>query len=160
MRRRGWGRGRWRARPRWARWVGAAFVIGFLEGTGAHLLDLARGGIHAYAGFGPAPLQAFFVALVALDPLAAVLVARARPLGVRLAAGVMTLDVLANWSVNWPRLQRNPGMLLQPVGLLPITLFGLFVVGCALPLLRSLRDTDAVRGVTRRSDAAVLPPQR
>lgn len=136
------------------------YVAGFLEGTGAHLLDLVRGGIHAYAGFGPAPLQAFSVALVALDPLAAVLVARARPLGVRLAAGVMTLDVLANWAVNWPRLQRNPGTLLQPVGLLPITLFGLFVVGCAPPLLRSLRDTDAVRGALRRSDAAVLPPQR
>ncbi|MFJ9852561.1 hypothetical protein [Streptomyces sp. NPDC101150] len=57
-----------RGRPPWARWVGAGYALGFLEGTGAHLLDLVRGGLHAYASFGPVPLQAFFVALVLLDP--------------------------------------------------------------------------------------------
>ncbi|MFJ9416775.1 hypothetical protein ACIRPT_21640 [Streptomyces sp. NPDC101227] len=153
--------GAWRGRPRWARWVGAGYVLGFLEGTGAHLLDLVRGGLHAYASFGPVPLQAFFVALVLLDPLVAVLVALARPLGVRLAVGVMTLDVLANWTVNWPELQQHPGMLLRPVGLLPITLFGLFVVGCARPLTGALRPLPGAAELRcRRAPATALSARR
>lgn len=121
-------RGRWSGLPAWARWTLAVYSIGFLEGTGAHCLDLVRGGIHAYASFAPLPLQVFFVCLVLLDPLVVVLVGLVRTEGVRLAGGVMALDVLGNWIVNWPRLQEDPAWLLRPVGLLPITLFGLFVL--------------------------------
>ncbi|MDT0457302.1 hypothetical protein RM550_16405 [Streptomyces sp. DSM 41527] len=114
------------------------YLIGFLEGTGAHCLDLMRGGIHAYASFAPVPLQVLFVSLVVLDPLVVLLVGLVRPEGVRLASGVMVLDVIANWIVNWPQLQDDPGWLLRPVGLLPITLFGLFVIASSTPLHRAM----------------------
>ncbi|MEE4420683.1 hypothetical protein [Streptomyces bugieae] len=117
----------------------AVYLIGFLEGACAHLLDLIRGGIHAYASFAPVPLQVFFVSLVVLDPLVVVWVGRVRSVGIRLAAGVMVLDVIANWIVNWPSLQMNPAWLLRPVGLLPLTLFGLFVIASSVPLLRSVK---------------------
>ncbi|MFE6049410.1 hypothetical protein ACFQ6N_01475 [Kitasatospora sp. NPDC056446] len=132
-------RERWTGQPPWARRTLAVYLIGFLEGTCAHLLDLIGGGIHVYASFAPPPLQVLFVSLAVLDPTVAVLVARLRPVGVRLAGAVMALDVLANWIVNWPRLQENPAWLLRPVGLLPITLFGLFVLATAGPLLRALK---------------------
>uniref|UniRef100_A0AAU2VTV9 Uncharacterized protein n=1 Tax=Streptomyces sp. NBC_00008 TaxID=2903610 RepID=A0AAU2VTV9_9ACTN len=111
-------------------------MAGFLEGAGAHCLDLIRGGVHFYAFFAPVPLQVFFVGLVVLDPLTVVLVGLVRPEGVRLASAVVVLDVLANWFVNWPQVHEDPAVLLYPVGLLPITLFGLFVVGSSIPLLR------------------------
>ncbi|MGW0208784.1 hypothetical protein ACWDZ8_24275 [Streptomyces sp. NPDC003233] len=138
-------RERLRALPRRARWTLVVFAGGFLEGTCAHVLDLVRGGLHAYTGFGPLPLQVFFVALVVLDPLVAVLALRARPLGIRLAGVVMPLDVLANWYVNWPWVKDDPAGLLRPVGLLPITLFGAFVLASLLPLLRALAGGRVLR---------------
>ncbi|MYR59612.1 hypothetical protein GTY54_26385 [Streptomyces sp. SID625] len=116
----------------------AVYLIGFLEGAGAHFLDLIGGGIHVYASFAPVPLQVFFVSLAVLDPLVVVLVGLVRPVGVRLACGVMGLDVMANWITNWPQLEEDPAWLLRPVGLLPITLFGLFVVASSVPLLRAV----------------------
>ncbi|MGC4940249.1 hypothetical protein [Kribbella sp. DT2] len=131
---------RWRALPRWTRWVLAVYVIGFLDGSFAHLLDLVRGGIHVYASFAPVPLQVFFVCLVVLDPLVVVLLALVRPWGVRLACAVMALDMTANWITNWPQLQADPLQLLRPYGLLLITLFGVFVLASALPVLRVLQS--------------------
>lgn len=49
-----------------------------------------------------------FTALVVLDPLVAVLVARARPAGVTLAAAVMAADATANWIADWPLLRADP----------------------------------------------------
>ncbi|MGW2648073.1 hypothetical protein ACWC2T_24855 [Streptomyces sp. NPDC001393] len=91
-----------------------------------------------YAAFAPLPLQVFLVALAVLDPLVAVLALRLRPVGIRLAGVVMLLDVLANWYVNWPWLREDPAGLLRAVGLLPITLFGVFVVATAPWLPRAL----------------------
>jgi hypothetical protein len=136
--------------PRWARWTLAAYLIGFIEGTCAHVLDLARGGIHVYASFASLPLQVLFVSLVVLDPLVVVLVALVRPLGVRWACVVMALDVTANWITNWPQLQADPVQLIRPYGLLPITLFGVFVLGTAVPLLRVVRSVQAQVGGGRR----------
>lgn len=130
-------RDRWSGQPVWARWVRAGYVIGFLEGACAHFLDLVRGGIHAYASFPRVSLQAFFVSLVVLDPLVVALVASVRRPGVRLAGAVMVLDVCANWIGNWQWLRDDPAELLRPVGLLPITLFGLFVVATLVPLHRT-----------------------
>lgn len=136
-------RGRWRALPRRARLVLVLYAGGFLEGACSHAADLVRGGLHAYAAFGPVPLQVFFVALVVLDPLAVLLTLRARPSGIRLAAAVVTLDVLANWYVNWPWVKADPARLLHPVGLLPITLFGVFVLASAPALPRALDGRGA-----------------
>ena len=98
-----------------------------------------RGGIHAYSSLPRAWIQVFFVSLVVLDPLVVVLVAFVRREGIWLAAGVMVVDVVANWTGNWPSLQEDPARL-RPVGLLPITLFGVFVLVTALPLLRVMKD--------------------
>ena len=127
----------------------AAYVLGVLQGTGAHVLDLVGGGIHVYASFAPVPLQVFFVSLVVWNPLVVVLVGLVRRVGIHLACGVMALDVLANWIVNWPRMAKDPTWLLRPVGLLPITLFGLFVVVSSVPLRRALAGTEERPGPTR-----------
>lgn len=67
--------GRWKALPPWARWLLALYMTGFAEGTGDHVRWMTNGGIHAYAGSYPqVPIQVFFVALIVLDPLTAVLV--------------------------------------------------------------------------------------
>ena len=87
----------WADLPGWARWVLAVYLIGFAQGTGAHVRDLVRGGIHAYSSVPQAWIQVFFVGLVVLDPVVVVLVAVVRRAGVWLAASVMTLDVAANW---------------------------------------------------------------
>ena len=130
----------WARLPGWARWVLAVYLIGFAQGTGAHIRDLTRGGIHAYSSLPQTWIQVFFVSLVVLDPLVVVLVAFVRREGIWLAAGVMVLDIVANWIGNWPSLQEDPAGLLRPVGLLPITLFGVFVLVTALPLLRVMKD--------------------
>jgi hypothetical protein len=130
----------WAGLPGWARWVLAVYLIGFAQGTGAHVRDLVRGGIHAYSVLPQAWIQVFFVSLVVLDPLVVVLAGFVRREGIWLAAGVMVLDVVANWTGNWPSLHEDPARLLRPVGLLPITLFGVFVLVTALPLLRVMKD--------------------
>lgn len=111
------------------------YLIGFAEGTGSHLADLVRGGIHAYASFPQLFLQVFFVSLVILDPLTAVLVGLVRREGIWLASAVMALDVSANWWGNRHWLRDDPAQLLW---LLPITAFGLFVVALAFPLSRAV----------------------
>ncbi|WP_258036648.1 hypothetical protein [Streptomyces sp. SM10] len=126
-------------------------MTGFLEGFGAHVLDLARGGIHAYAAFQWVPLQVFFVCLVVLDPLVAVLVGCVRSAGVWLAGAVMVMDVCANWLGNWQWLRDDPAGLLRPDGLLLINVFGLFVVVFLLPLHRAVAGTDARAQVAAHS---------
>ncbi|ARP74493.1 hypothetical protein LK07_29300 [Streptomyces pluripotens] len=138
-------RERWGAQPLWARWVLAVYSISFTEGTGSHIADLVRGGIHAYASFPQVSLQVFFVSLVILDPLAAVLVGLVRREGIWLASAVMVWDVSANWWGNRHWLWDDPAQLLW---LLPITVFGLFVVALAVPL------HCAVAGPASRSPTA------
>jgi hypothetical protein len=112
-----------------------AYAVGFTDGTGAHIRDLARRGLHAYSGYGPVAAQVFFVSLVFLDPLVVVLVLRMRPAGVWLAGAVIAVDLAANWFDNWPSLTAVPPRL---VGMLPLTLFGLLVLASMVPLRRSL----------------------
>ena len=133
-------RAAWARLPRWARWVLAVYLIGFADGTGAHVRDLARGGIHAYAAWGPAPVQVFLIGLVILDPLVFVLLALAPPAGVWLACTVLVLDNVANWIGNWPGLRSDPLLLVKQPGLLPITAFTVFVLVTAPLLLAAMRD--------------------
>lgn len=127
----------WGALPVWARWVLAVYLIGFTDGTAAHVRDLARGGFHAYAGFPDVPLRVFFTSLVVLDPLVVVLAAFVRPAGIWLAAVIMTLDVAANTSGNWPRVSHDPVWLVSPAGLLVLVVFGAFVLATAPAMLRA-----------------------
>jgi len=126
----------WGARPPWARWVLAGYLIGFTDGFGAHLLALARYGIDAYSSFPQVPQRVFLASLVVLDPLVVVLVAFVRRAGIGLAGAVMAADVAANLTGNWPRIQRDPAGLLLSVNMLGILLFGLFVLVTVIPLLR------------------------
>ena len=131
----------WTGLPRWARWVLAAYLTGFADGTAAHVRALAQGRIHAYSAFSQVPLQVFFVCLVVLDPLVAVLAGFVRRAGIWLAAGVMALDMTANWAGNWHWLHADPGRLPRAGGgLLLITFFGLFVLLTARPMLRVMKN--------------------
>jgi len=129
---------RWGMRPRWARWVAAVYVIGFVEGSGAHAYDVIRGGLHAYR-YWPLPSQLLFHSLVVLDLLAAVGVALAHSAAPPLGATIVTADLTANWWDNWDDVLCHPLGYLQPVGLSAITFFGLFVLATAAPLHRSFR---------------------
>ncbi|MGR6968064.1 hypothetical protein ACU639_00235 [Streptomyces cynarae] len=108
-----------------------------MEGTGAHGYFLATGGLDAY-NYAPVLVQLLFHVLLLLDPLAALMVIRAHSGGPLFAAMVMLADVVGNWSVAWRAVMAHPTAFLRPIGLLPITLFGIFVLLTALPLRRAL----------------------
>ena len=127
---------RWGAQPRWARWVSAVYVVGFVEGAGSHADDVINGGLHAYRGW-PLPSQVLFHAILALDLLAALTIVLVRSAGPLLGAAVMAADLTANWLGNWHQVLRDPGAYAKPYGLSMITLFGLFVLLTARPLHRS-----------------------
>jgi hypothetical protein len=131
------------------------YVVGFVEGTCVHAYDVLAGGLHAYASW-PLVSQVLFHVLLGLDLLAAVLVLRRRPAGPVLAAVIMAADLTANWWGNWDRLVRHPLDYLQPVGLLPMTLFGLFVFATAVPLRREFRSRD--RELVRAASVGSCPP--
>ncbi|MFU8874077.1 hypothetical protein [Micromonospora sp. SL4-19] len=89
----------WRALPRWARWTAGGYVAVLLWGTGAHVTDLVVGGADPYP-WAPPWLAVYFVALTVADPVAAVLLARRRRLGMDLACLILVTDAAANgWAV-------------------------------------------------------------
>jgi hypothetical protein len=135
----------WGARPPWARWVLAGYLIGFTDGFGAHLLALARHGIDAYSSFPQVPQRVFLASLVVLDPLVVVLVAFARRAGIGLAGAVIAADVAANLTGNWAGIQRDPAGVLLSANLLGISVFGLFVLVTVIPLLRVADAGQAAR---------------
>lgn len=132
----------WAGLPVRARWVLAVYMIGFTDGTGAHVRDLARAGLHAYSGFPCLPLRVFFFALVLLDPLVVLLCAFVRPAGVWLAGIVMVLDVAANTAGNWPAFHYE--------AMLILIVFCAFVLGTAPPLLRAIRRVRLPREAVSR----------
>ena len=134
-------RRRWGCLPPWARWVLAAYLLGFAEGTADHVRWMTRGGIHAYAAFGPVPVQVFLVALIVLDPLTVLLVTLVRRAGAWLAIAVMTLDVPVNWAANWAAMPRFV------LTALPLELFAVFVFATAVPLLWVIPAAPDRRGV-------------
>ena len=82
-----------------------------------------------------------------LDPLVVALVAFVRREGIWLAAAVMAPDVTANWIGNWTRIRhawvRNLPWL--------ISLFTVFVLVTALPLLRIMKGWHPVYMTGHRS---------
>ncbi|MFF7946286.1 hypothetical protein [Streptomyces griseorubiginosus] len=117
----------------------------------AHGYFLVTGGLDVY-GYAPMPVQLLFHALLLLDPLVALMIIRGRPAGPLLAAAVMLADLAGNWSVTRSAVMSHPAAFLRPVGLLPITFFGVFVLLAALPLHRALTSGDRAR--TRASSPA------
>jgi hypothetical protein len=145
----------WAGLPAWARLVLAVYLIGFTDGTAAHVRDVARAGFHAYSGFPYWPLRVFFISLVVIDLLVVLLAAFVRPPGVWLAAIVMVLDVAANTAGNWSRVSRDPVWLVSPAGLLLLVVFGAFVLATAPGMIRATRrraridDKPPVPGTAR-----------
>ncbi|MGE9693720.1 hypothetical protein ACQKFA_08025 [Streptomyces sp. CH6] len=133
MKRWGSAAGRWGSAAAWCRGV---YVAGFAEGTVAHVVDLARGGLDAYENFPYAPVRALFLALVVLDPLVVLLLLRAPVAGVAAGALVMALDLAANLTANAGDLAAAPLRTLP--GMAPLLLFGAFVLATAWPLTRAL----------------------
>ena len=87
----------------------------------------------------------FFVGLVLLDPLVVMLLLLMRPAAAAwLAAGVMALDMTANWYDNWSPVTEHPARYLA--GMVPISLFGLFVLVTFVPLWRSLSAAERRTG--------------
>jgi hypothetical protein len=116
-------------------------MIGFVEGTADHVRWMTHGGIHAYVSSYPqVSIQVFFVILVVVDPLVVVLLGLVRREGIWLACGVMVLNVVANWVGNWAGIRHDPGLNVPWV----ITLFGVFVLATAPPLLLLWRKGAAV----------------
>lgn len=126
----------WGKLPRRAKWIAAAYVAGFAEGTCVHAYYLLAGGIHAFRG-APVAVQVVFHAVLVLDALAVALVVRVNPAGPPLAAATMLADLAANWRVQAADVVRHPLHYLVPIGLLPITVFGVFVLVTARPLRRT-----------------------
>jgi hypothetical protein len=132
---------RWAGLPVWARWALAVYVIGFVEGTGSHLLDLATRGVHAYDR-AVWPTQVLWYSLVVLDALVVWLALLARPAVVPSGVAIMAADLVANWNFNWSAIRADPGLFWAPVGLLPMSLFGVFVMVAGMPLWRLLRHWE------------------
>ncbi|MEU6439953.1 hypothetical protein [Streptomyces sp. NPDC047046] len=118
-----------------AGWCRAVYVVGFAEGTAAHVADLVRGGLGAYEKFPYAPVRALFLALVVLDPLVVLLLLRAPARGIAAGALVMALDLAANLAANAGDLAGAPAQTLPRMA--PLLLFGAFVLSTAWPLGRS-----------------------
>ena len=132
----------WGSRPPWVRWVSFVYVVVFVEGFGVHVYQVARFGAHAY-DFAPAPIAAFFFALLVLDPLTALLVVLGRPVAPLLAAAVMTADMAGNWWVNRAAVIADPAAYLTPFGLSAITVAGLFVLATFRSLAAQYRGAKA-----------------
>ena len=129
----------WTGLPVWGRVVLAGYAIGFTEGVAAHVRDLLAGGIHAYDAVW-APARTLYYSLVVLDAVAVTLTVRARAAVVPTGVVIMAADLAANWWYNWSAIRADPGSFWAPVGLLPMSLFGVFVVSAGLPLRRLLRS--------------------
>ena len=127
----------WGDLPRRVRWVAAGYVAGFGEGFCSHTYSLWTGGLHAF-GRDPVLIQVLFHAMLVFDALAVVLIIRASPAGPPLAAAAILADAFANWWTQALDVMRHPLRYLVPFGLLPITLFCVFVLVTAIPLHRAI----------------------
>lgn len=136
---------RWREPARWtglpvaARVALTVYTIGFVEGAGSHVGDFAsRGMAHTYDGVWW-PSRVLYYTLVAWDLLVVYLAVRAHPAVVPAGVTILALDLGSNWYYNWSAIHADPGLFWAPVGLLPMSSFGLFAAGAGVPLWRVLR---------------------
>ncbi|WP_369137917.1 hypothetical protein [Modestobacter versicolor] len=124
----------WGGAPRSLRAVVRGFVVLLGYGTAVHLLHLVTGGLDPYPGL-PGWLAGYFVSLTVLDPLAAVLLVRARRSGIVLAVAVLTTDAAAN---GWAAYALDPAGGVTPgrVGQAVITALALLLLLVAPRLWR------------------------
>lgn len=135
---------RWHDAPAPARRAVLGLVLVLAYGTWVHLVHLATSGGDPYPtprGWLPLPgwLRVYFVALTALDPLAAALLALRRRSGVVLAVVVLVTDAVANGYANYaldPAVGITPGRVGQAV----ITVLALAALALAPSLWRHARS--------------------
>lgn len=120
----------------------AVWILGFLVGTGSHIVDLAIGGLNTYAQF-PTGLRIYWVSLTFLDPLTIALLALRRRVGVVLGLAVILSDITVNWTV-YLTVSGNPLW-----GLVNQTVFAAIVVTTS-PILWRRFGGDAHQDATDR----------
>ncbi|WP_432483096.1 hypothetical protein [Kineococcus esterisolvens] len=86
---------RWAREPRWVQAAATALVLLLAWGGLQHLLDFLTGGWSPYA-YAPRWLATYWSALLLLDPLVAVLIARRRRAGLLLGPLIPLTDAAAN----------------------------------------------------------------
>ncbi len=116
-----------RSAPRHVRIPTYLFAAVFAYGTVVHLVQLASGGGDPYPGVPPV-IAWFFVALVVFDPLAAVLIARRRRIGLLFGCTTLMLDAAANAVVNYPPHDPAEGVTAGRVGQAAVTAFAVLLV--------------------------------
>ena len=103
------------------------FAAVFAYGTAVHLVQLVVGGKNPYPGV-PVAIAWFFVALVVIDPLAAVLIARRTRIGLVFGATTLVLDAAANAVVNYPPHDPIVGVTAGRVGQAVVTALAVLLV--------------------------------
>ncbi len=116
------------------------FVLLLAYGTVVHLLQVVASHFNPYPAL-PGWLRAYFTALIVLDPLAAVLLARRHRAGVVLAATVLVTDAAANGWANYA-IDDTTGITTGRVGQAVITVLA---IGLLIALPRLWRATSSGR---------------
>ncbi|MDV8025020.1 hypothetical protein [Rhodococcus sp. IEGM 1330] len=116
-----------RSAPRHVEVVTYLFAAVFTYGTVVHLVQLVGGGGDPYPGV-PTAIAWFFVALVVLDPLAAILIVRRRRVGLLIGATTLLLDAAANAVVNYPPHDLTDGVTAGRVGQVVVTALAVLLV--------------------------------
>lgn len=124
----------WATAPRTVRTVALGAVVVLAYGTAVHVVQLVRSGLDPYPEL-PVWLRVYFVGLTLLDPLAGVLLARARRSGVVLTVAVLVTDAAANAWANYA-LDDASGLTAGRVGQAVLTVLAVVAVVMTGPLWR------------------------
>lgn len=116
-----------RSTPRHVDLLTYLFAAVFAYGTAIHLVQLLGGEGDPYPGVSAA-VAWFFLALVVLDPLAAVLIARRRRIGLVFGATILLLDAAVNGVVNYPPHDPADGVTAGRVGQAVVTALAVLLV--------------------------------
>lgn len=126
---------RWASAPRWVRSTVLFLVAVLIYGTAVHAVQLLVSGFDPYPGL-PGGLRVYFTALLVLDPLAAVLLARSHRSGVAVAVAVLVSDAAANGIANYA-LDSAGGVTAGRLGQAVITILAIGACAVAPALWRS-----------------------
>lgn len=136
----------WHGQPTWLRVTALTFVALLAYGTVVHVVhvvQLLTGHENPYPHH-PGWLTAYFLSLTALDPLAAVLLARCRRGGVALTVLVLVTDAVANALANYVY-DDSVGVTAGRVGQAVITVLAVAAVMTGPAMWRTAARRDRTR---------------
>ena len=128
----------WADAPRHVRAAAWATVFLLTYGTVVHVVQLVAADLRPYPDL-PGWLRGYFIGLTVLDPLAAVLLARARRSGAVLAVAVLVTDAAANGWANVV-LDPSPGVTAGRIGTVVVSALALGLLVLAGRLWRHAGD--------------------